>query len=118
MNEEEHIDPNAPKGISHHPLYKPALIAYWITASATILKILGAFVGFWDQAPFWLILTAFGPAILFFFIAVFEEALESAVYNGTKKAVEEILESLDDLPTEEDSERIAALYNSEPAGRA
>lgn len=118
MTEEEHIDQNAPKGISHHPLYKPALVAYWITTSAVIMKILGAFVGFWDQAPFWLILTSFGPAILFFFISVFEEALEIAVYNGTKQAVEEILESLDDLPTEEDSERIAALYNSEPAGRA
>lgn len=118
MNEEEHIDQNAPKGISYHPLYKPMLVAYWITASAVIMKILGAFAGFWDQAPFWLILTSFGPAILFFFISVFEEALEIAVYNGTKQAVEEILESLDDLPTEEDSERIAALYNSEPAGRA
>ena len=118
MTEEEHIDQQSPKGITSHPLYSPLLIVYWITVGAIILKIVGAFLGFWDQAPFWLILTAFGPAILFFFIAVFEEALEIAVYNGTKKAVEEILESLDDLPTEEDSERIAALYNSEPAGRA
>ena len=118
MTEEEHIDPQTPKGITSHPLYKPALLVYWVTVGAIILKIAGAFSGFWDQAPFWLILTAFGPAILFFFIAVFEEALEIAVYNGTKKAVEEILESLDGLPTEEDSERIAALYNSEPAGRA
>ena len=118
MTEEEHIDPQSPKGITSHPLYSPLLIVYWITVGAIILKIAGAFVGFWEQATFWLILTAIGPAILFFFISVFEEALEIAVYNGTKKAVEEILESLDDLPTEEDSERIAALYNSEPAGRA
>ncbi len=118
MTEEEHIDPQTPKGITSHPLYKPALLVYWITVGAIILKIVGAFVGFWEQAPFWLVLTAIGPAILFFFISVFEEALEIAVYNGTKQAVEEILESLDDLPTEEDSERIAALYNSEPAGRA
>ena len=56
------------------------------------------------------------------FYCLLEEVMEDAVYTGTKRAMAEMLEHIDDMMpeeiTEEDSERIAALYNSEPAGRA
>lgn len=107
-----------PNGISRHPLFVAAMIAYWIFVGATILKIGGALLGVWDYPEVWLYAAAFIPAVIMALLSLLEELIADAVYEGTKRAMDELLESLDDFPTDIDQEAIAELYNSEPAGRA
>lgn len=120
MTEEIKPEPdNNPSGISRRPVYRWAIYSYWAFASVVLMKILGASVGFWDFPATWLYFAAFGPAVIFFFYALLEDVIVDAVYEGTSRALVELIEHMDDeLPTEEEEERIAALYNSEPAGRA
>lgn len=108
-----------PKGISRNPLYKPLCAVYWIFVGAVITKIIGAFIGFWEYPVLWMYLAAFTPALVLFFYSLLQDMIADVVYEGTKRALEEMLEYIDDsLPEEFDEEKIAALYNSEPAGRA
>ena len=115
------IEESASKKISitKHPIYKQAIIVYWIFVGAVILKIVGSLFGFWSETSIWINFIAFGPAVIFVFYAILEDVISDAVYEGTSRALTEMLEHMDDeLPDDEVQERIAALYNSEPTGRA
>lgn len=119
MTEEIEAPDHNPKGFTRHPLYTPTLVVYWIFVGAMVLNFLGSLVGFWDAPALWLTYVAIAPVTVFVFFAILEDVIEDAVYEGTRRAMSEMLEHMDDmLPEEDDVEKMEALYNSEPAGRA
>lgn len=113
--------------ITLHPLYNFMLFIYWAFVGVTVIRITLALIG-WASFPATVTYyAAFAPAVVILFYTLLEEIVEDAVYTGTRRAMAEIIEHLEDMMpeveneltvTEEDEERIITLFNSDPAGRA
>lgn len=105
--------------ITHNPLYRPLVYAYWVFVVVVTGKWLGAFFSLWGEPSNWINVLAYAPLFVFIFYAILEDLIAEAVYEGTSRALTEMLEHMDDqFPSEEEQNNIAELYNSEPAGQA